>query len=144
MIPPLSGQEDAMLTRRGFVACALCAVSGFIALDVAAQTTGIKRTILSQIDGPVDGYVTVSVRSEIDPGATVARHTHPGVETTYVVDGGVELDVDGVPRRALQAGDVFQLPANIVHGAKNGPVRTIVVSTFVVEKAKPLASPAPV
>jgi hypothetical protein len=68
-----------MLTRRGFTACALCAVTGFIAVDAAAQATGLKRTILNQTDGPIDGYVTVSVRVEIEAGALVARHTHPGV-----------------------------------------------------------------
>ena len=71
-----------MLTRRGFVGCALCAISGFVATGVAAQTPGIKRTILTQVDGPVDGYVTISARVEIDAGAMVARHTHPGIEAT--------------------------------------------------------------
>jgi hypothetical protein len=52
-----------MLTRRGFAACALCAVAGFVATGAEAQTTGVKRTILNQTDGPVDGYVTISVRA---------------------------------------------------------------------------------
>jgi quercetin dioxygenase-like cupin family protein len=135
-------EEDRMLTRRGFTACALCAISGFIAVEAAAQTSGIKRTILNQIDGPVDGYVTVSVRAEIDPDASVARHTHPGIETTYIVEGGVTLAQDGQAERPLKPGDAFQIPAQIAHSAKNGPVKTIIVSTFVVEKGKPLASPA--
>jgi len=131
-----------MLTRRGFTACALCAISGFIAVASSAQTTGIKRTILNQTDGPVDGYVTVSVRAEIEAGASVARHTHPGLESTYIVEGAVELDIEGQPPKSLQAGEAFQVPAQTPHSAKNGPAKTIIASTFVVEKGKPLASPA--
>jgi quercetin dioxygenase-like cupin family protein len=131
-----------MLTRRGFVACALCAVSGFIAAGVAAQTPGIKRTILKQSDGPVEGYVTVSVRAEIEPGATVARHTHPGIESTYIVEGGIDLEVEGEAARQLQPGDAFQVAANTPHSARNGVAKTTIASTYVVEKGKPLASPA--
>ena len=132
-----------MLTRRGFTACALCAVTGFIAVDAAsAQTTGIKRTVLSQTDGPVEGYVTVAVRVEIEAGAAVGRHTHPGVESSIIVEGAVELDIDGQPAKPLQVGDAFQVPALVVHSAKNGAAKTVIASTFVIEKGKPLASPA--
>ena len=134
-----------MLTRRGFAACALCAVAGvagFAATGVEAQTPGVKRTILNQTDGPVDGYVTVSVRAEIEAGATVARHTHPGVESTYIIEGGIELSVEGQAARQIQPGDAFVVSPNTPHSAKNGAVKTIVSSTYVVEKGKPLASPA--
>ena len=131
-----------MLTRRGFAACALCAVAGFVATGAEAQTPGVKRTILNQTDGPIDGYVTISVRAEIEAGATVARHTHPGVELAYVLEGAGELSVEGQPIRQLQAGDAFVVAAKTPHGAKNGPARMVIASTYVVEKGKPLASPA--
>jgi quercetin dioxygenase-like cupin family protein len=131
-----------MLTRRGFVACALCAVAGFVATGVPAQTPGVKRTILSQTDGPVDGYVTISVRAEIEPGAAVARHTHPGIESTFLVEGSTELVIEGQPPRQVAAGEAFQVLANTPHAARNGPAKAILSSTYVVEKGKPLASPA--
>jgi quercetin dioxygenase-like cupin family protein len=131
-----------MLTRRGFAACALCAVAGFVATGVEAQTPGVKRTILNQIDGPVDGYVTVSVRAEIEAGATVARHTHPGVESAYVLEGTGELSVDGQAVRQLQPGDAFVISPHTPHSAKNGPAKMVIAGTYVVEKGKPLASPA--
>ena len=72
-----------MLTRRGFAACALCAITGFAASAADAQsgaaTSGLKRTILQRTDGPMEGYETIVVAVEIAPGAMVARHTHPGV-----------------------------------------------------------------
>jgi quercetin dioxygenase-like cupin family protein len=42
----------------------------------------------------------------------------------------------------LQAGEAFQVPANTPHSAKNGAAKTILSSTYIVEKGKPLASPA--
>jgi quercetin dioxygenase-like cupin family protein len=131
-----------MLTRRGFAACALCAVAGFVATGVEAQTPGLKRTMLNQTDGPVDGYVTISVRVEIEPGAMVARHTHPGVESTVLTEGASELSVDGQAARQLQPGDAFVISENTPHSAKNGPAKTTLYATYVVEKGKPLASPA--
>ena len=65
-----------------------------------------------------------------------------GIEATFVVEGGPELLVEGQPARQLQPGEAFQVPANTPHSAKNGPVKTVLSSTFIVEKGKPLASPA--
>ena len=141
-----------MLTRRGFAgfaSCAICAVTEFIATDASAQgappaaTPGVTRKILSQFDGPVPGYVTMSVEAEIEAGATVARHTHPGIESGYVIEGGLELPIDGQPTRALKPGDAFLVPAGTPHaGGKSGDKKTRIALTYVVEKDKPLASPA--
>ena len=134
-----------MLTRRAFAACALCAAGGLLATGVEAQnapTAGLKRTLIKQTDGPVDGYVTVEMRIEIEPDAVVARHTHPGIESSYLVEGGIDLSVDGEGARTLKPGDGFQIPPGVPHGARNGPAKTVIAGTFVVEKGKPLASPA--
>ena len=132
-----------MLTRRGFAACALCAVTGFAATGADAQSAGgLKRTLITRTDGPMDGYETVDVRVDLDAGASVARHTHPGIESSYVVEGGLELSVDGVGARTFKAGDGFQVPTGTPHSGKNGDKPTILATTYVVEKGKPLASPA--
>ena len=134
-----------MLTRRVFVACALCAAGGFVATGVEAQsaaTAGLKRTLLKQTDGPADGYVTVEMKVEIEPDAAIARHTHPGVESGYVIEGGTELSIDGVGTLSLKPGDGYQAPTGVPHSGKNGPTKTVIVATYVVEKGKPLASPA--
>jgi quercetin dioxygenase-like cupin family protein len=132
------------MTRRGFAACALCAVTGFLATGAEAQNApaGLKRTIIKRTDGPMDGYETVNVRVDLDAGTLVARHTHPGIESTYVVDGGLELTIDGEGTRTFKPGDGFQVPTRVPHGGKNGDKPTILAVTYVVEKGKPLASPA--
>lgn len=133
-----------MLTRRGFAACAFCAVTGFLASGADSQNApaGLKRTIIKRIDGPMAGYETVNVRVELDAAATIARHTHPGIESSYVVSGSTELTIEGEGTRVYNAGDGFQVPTAVPHGGKNGPNPTVIAVTYVVEKGKPLASPA--
>src|SRR5262245_8189719 len=142
-------REDTMLTRRGFASCALCSISGFIATEASAQGApaapagGVTRNILSQTDGPTPGYVTVLVEAVIEAGVPVGRHTHPGIESAYVLEGGFELPIEGQPTRMLKAGDGFQIPPNTPHaGGKPGTAKTKVLITYVLEKGKPLASPA--
>jgi quercetin dioxygenase-like cupin family protein len=141
-----------LLTRRDFAgvaSCAICAAAGLIATGASAQgtapaaTPGVTRKILSQTDGPMPGYVTLIAEAEIEPGVMVARHTHPGIESGYVLEGGIDLPIQGQPTRALKPGDSFQVPAETPHaGARNGDKKTKITSTYVVEKGKPLASPA--
>jgi quercetin dioxygenase-like cupin family protein len=83
------------------------------------------------------------VEAEIEAGIPVGRHTHPGVESAYVLEGGFELPIEGQPTRNLKPGDGFQVPASTPHaGGKPGPAKTRILITYVVEKGKPLASPA--
>lgn len=142
-----------MLTRReftGIASCALCGLTDLVATGAAAQqagapaaTAGVTRKILSQTDGPTPGYVTLLVEATIEPGVTVARHKHPGIESGYVMQGGFELPVQGQPTRTIKAGDGFQIPPETPHaGGKPGDALTKVLVTYVVEKGKPLASPA--
>jgi quercetin dioxygenase-like cupin family protein len=133
-----------MLTRRGFAACALCAISGFTATAAEAQsaTPGLKRTILQRMDGPAPGYETLLVVVDIDASALVARHTHPGVEVTYVLEGETELTIEGQEPLKLSPGKSAQVPTGVPHAAKNGDKPTRLAVTYVVEKGKPLASPA--
>jgi quercetin dioxygenase-like cupin family protein len=138
-----------MLTRRGFASCALCAITGFVATDASAQgappaaTGGVTRKILSKTDGPAPGYETVLVEATIEPGVAVGRHTHPGIESAYVLEGGIELPIQGQETRMLKAGDGFQIPPETPHaGGKPGTAKTRVLITYVVQKGKPLASPA--
>jgi quercetin dioxygenase-like cupin family protein len=136
-----------MLSRRKFAACALCAVAGFAATAVgeanAQMPAGIKRTILSKTDMPDGKYVALLVAVEIDAGVAVPRHTHPGVESAYCLDGSAQLSIKGQPDRMVKAGDSFQVPTETVHSAKIGDKPFKLVVTYTVEKDKPLATAAP-
>ena len=138
-----------MLTRRGFASCALCAITGFVATEASAQGAppaaagGVTRKILSKTDGPAPGYETLIVEATLEAGVAVGRHTHPGVESAYVLEGGFELPIQGQETRTLKAGDAFQIPPETPHaGGKAGTAKSRILITYVVQKDKPLASPA--
>jgi quercetin dioxygenase-like cupin family protein len=108
-----------------------------------APTAGLKRTVVQKFDVPPGERETVVAVIEIPANADVARHTHPGPEVDYVLEGDLVLNVDGVGPKPYKAGDSFVIPAGTPHGGKSGPNGTKLVGTYVVEKGKPLASPAP-
>lgn len=141
-----------MLTRRGFAAvagCVICSIAGFGATEAFAQgaaattANGVTRKILSRTDGPAAGYETIIMDVTLDAGATVGRHTHPGIESTYVMEGEIELPIEGQPTKTAKAGDAFQVPPNTPHaGGKPSSSKTRLMVNYIVEKGKPLASPA--
>jgi len=123
----------------------LCAIGLVGASAVYAQQapSGIKRTPVHKADVSVPNREAIVARVEVDPGVMAGRHTHDGDEISYVLEGEGELLIDGEAPRKLKAGDAFVIPAGKVHDAKNtgsGPFK--LVGVFVVEKGKPLATPA--
>lgn len=92
---------------------------------------------LQRLEFPGDRYVSILMRVEILPGEFVARHTHPGLELTYVLDGEITIMVDGRPDRLLHAGDSFQVPAGVPHSMQTGISTAHAVATYVLEKDKP-------
>jgi quercetin dioxygenase-like cupin family protein len=128
-----------MFTRRLVLAAF---VSPILLAPVVAQQSGFTRTPLKTLDFPA-GYTTVSAITEIAPNSSLGRHTHPGVDTGYVLEGELVLLVDGKPEQRLKAGHSYQNPAGVPHDARNigdKPVRLFTVLT--IEKGKPLTSPA--
>lgn len=121
-----------------------CGVVVFTLIGSAAFAQGIKRTVLEQIEFP-DHYTTITAIAELEPGMTAARHTHPGIESAYILEGEGDLKVEGQPERRVKAGDYFEIPAGTPHELHNvsntKPVK--VLSTYVIERGKPLATPAP-
>jgi len=135
-----------MVKRRGFVTCAICAAVGLVASKGEVEAQGqppFTRTIIQKSEFPGDKYASVLVSIEIQPNGLVARHTHPGIESSFIVSGGCTLSVKGQPDRVLKPGEGFQIQPETPHSVRNGPEKTIVAATFIVEKDKPLASPAP-
>jgi quercetin dioxygenase-like cupin family protein len=108
-----------------------------------AQQSGVKRTPLQKVEFP-DGYVTVSGIAELPPGGSIGRHSHPGIETGYILEGEAIMSIDGQPDRLVKAGESYAIPAFVVHDAKvHGDKSAKVMAVWVVDKTKPLAQPAP-
>ena len=136
-----------MLSRRIFAACGLCSAIGLVASAVEAgaqpaPTGGVTRNVINTIDYPGEGKVSILMTIEVPPNAAIARHTHPGVESSVVMEGEMELEVEGQPTRRIKAGEGFQVPPGVPHAGRNGPQRARIAATYIVEKDKPLASPA--
>ena len=110
--------------------------------SLLAQQPGFSRTVLQKGDLSSPGREAVQVRAEFDPGVAAGRHTHPGEEFTYILEGTLVLEVEGKPPVTLNAGDTFFVPAGIVHDGRNvGSGKAKVLATYIVEKGKPLATP---
>jgi quercetin dioxygenase-like cupin family protein len=109
-----------------------------------SQNSGIKRTVVHKSDVSVPGREAVIARVEIAPEARAGRHTHPGDEISYVMEGEGEILIEGQPARKVKAGDGFVIPMGAKHDAHNtGAVPLKLAGIYVVEKGKPLATPAP-
>lgn len=108
-----------------------------------AQASGLTRTMVGKADVSVPNREAVVARVEVAPGAKAGRHTHPGDEISYILEGEATLLIDGQPPRKVKAGESFVIPAGVVHDAHNDSSAPIkLVGVYVVEKGKPLASPA--
>ena len=119
----------------------VAAVSAGAAL--AAQPSGFTRTPLLDQPISVAGHHGVTARVDISPGVESGRHVHPGEEFGYVLEGALQLEIDGRARQTFKPGDVFFVPAGVVHNGRNtGSVKTTVIGTYVVESGKPLSAPA--
>jgi quercetin dioxygenase-like cupin family protein len=120
---------------------AVIVLVGGSAVGLLAQT-GFSRVVLQ--DQPVSavGRHGVTARAEFAPGASAGRHSHPGEEFGYIVEGAIALSVDGRPTVTLQPGDVFFIPSGVAHDGRNiGVTKAALVSVFFAEEGKPLATP---
>ena len=119
----------------------LLALAGAVLL---AQSTGVQRTVVKRADVSVPGREAVIARAEIAPGAATGRHTHPGEEISYVMEGEGEILIEGQPALKVKAGDGFIVPNGAKHDARNTGTQPMrLAAVYYVEKGKPLATPAP-
>ena len=99
----------------------------------------IKRTELQRHDLSVPGRESVQVRIDFGPGSAFGKHSHPGEEVIYVLEGSFEYEMEGKPPVTLKAGDVLFIPAGTIHAAKNvGTTNAAELATYIVEKGKQL------
>jgi quercetin dioxygenase-like cupin family protein len=128
-----------MRTTRLVVGAVILA-SGLLLHMARAQQAGITRIDLQRHDLSAPGREVVQTIVELGPGVTSSRHTHPGEEIVYVLEGApLEYQVEGKPPVTLKPGDVLFIPAGAVHAAKNvGNRKGAELATYIVEKGKPL------
>lgn len=117
----------------------LIAGSGLALHVTHAQQPGIKRTDALRHDLGVPGREVIQVRVDFDPGVAFGKHSHPGAEVAYVLEGTLEYQLEGEPPVTLKAGEALFIPAGTIHAAKNvGTGNAAELATYIVEKGKPL------
>ena len=110
----------------------------------SVQQPAFKRTVIRQSDISLPGREVVTAIAEFQPGASVGWHSHPGEEVGYLLEGTLSFEHDGKQPTTLTAGQTFFVPASGIHNATNtGSRMARVLATYIVEKGKPLATPAP-
>jgi quercetin dioxygenase-like cupin family protein len=104
------------------------------------RPAGTTRTDLQRHDLSVPGREVLQARVDFAPGASFPRHTHPGEEIIYVLEGTLEYEVAGKPV-TLKAGDVLFVPSGTIHAARNvGASPAAELATYVLKKGKPLTT----
>jgi quercetin dioxygenase-like cupin family protein len=123
----------------------LAALAGLPASPAMAQAQGLstKPLLRSTVSGD-DGKEVVTLSVELAPGGTTGRHTHPGDEYATLLQGTLEIRAEGQEPRRVHAGEAYHNPRGVIHETRNvgdEPARSI--ATFVLDKGKPVAIPAP-
>ena len=90
-----------MKTTRIMAIAVLIATTGLVLHVGQAQHVGTRRLDLQRHDLSVPGREVVQTIVELAPGTTAPRHTHPGEEIIYVLDGTWEYTVEGHSRPAM-------------------------------------------
>jgi quercetin dioxygenase-like cupin family protein len=133
-----------MKIRLAIASASAVLVSLFVlaAPSCAAQAQalpGVTRTDLQRHDLSVPGREVVQVRVDLAPGVVAPRHSHPGEEIVYAIEGAMEYRLEGKPPVTLKAGEVLFIPAGTIHEVKNvGGGNAAELATYIVEKGKPL------
>jgi quercetin dioxygenase-like cupin family protein len=129
-----------MKTTRAIAAAMLIVPCASAQQTAQAQFAELKRTNLMQHDLSVPEREAIQVRVDFPSGAAAARHSHPGEELVYVIEGVLEYELEGKPPIAVKAGEVLFIPYGTPHAVKNvGSGNAAELATYIVEKGKPLA-----
>lgn len=131
-------------TSLGFVAALVILAAGIGASVTNADDPPIKRTELLRTDlTGIEGREVVVYIADVAPGAAGGKHTHPGDEFVYVLEGVLVVQPEAKAPITLKRGEAAHLPPDVAHAARNGsdsePAKVLV--HLVIEKGKPLAEP---
>ena len=110
-----------------------------ISSNASAQQSGIKRTDLQRQDLSIPGRETVQAKIDFAPHSAFGKHSHPGEEVIYVLEGSLEYQINDDKPVTLKAGEVLFIPAGVLHSARNNSnVKASELATYIVEKGKPI------
>jgi quercetin dioxygenase-like cupin family protein len=137
--------EDEM-TARAVLGVLLLTTFGGIASaqqqPSPVQPSPVTRTILQRADVPGTNLEIIYATVEIAAGVKAGRHSHPGTVIAQVVEGEFWVHFDGQPEKVVRAGESLTVPDRAIHNEGATAQRAKLNAVYVLEKGKPLASPA--
>jgi quercetin dioxygenase-like cupin family protein len=125
----------------------LCLLGGAAAFAQQASAPAAplfvsKPVLVSPVSGD-DKKEIVLMSVAIQPTGMVPMHTHPGDCVGSVIEGTVELLVEGQPPRRVAAGETYANPRGTPHGFRNvGDAPARLLNSLVVDKGAPRVQPA--
>jgi len=145
-----------MFTQRSGSVASYAAVAAATAILSAVGTWGATQFVArsaAQPAAPAAGLLLTQPLADLpgrevrislldrEPGASSARHRHPGHYTFgYVIEGTYEFAINGEPSRTLKAGDTFYEPPTAVHSTSRNPStdkRTKILVFMVADQKNP-------
>ena len=125
----------------------LLAFAGLMATPATAQVKFSSTPILQSgatVGGAAIAYPKTdsaeltAVRLEIGPGGETGRHMHPYPTLVYVLEGAIEVEMDGDTVRNYKAGDSFLMVVNTWTNARNkGLVPAKMLVVYIGVRGKP-------
>jgi quercetin dioxygenase-like cupin family protein len=124
---------------RGMAGAVRVAGGGFALPMAHARQPGMARADLLQHDLSIADREVIQTRIDFEPGSASLRHSHPGDEVVYVLEGRLAYELRGRRARVLEAGETLFIPAGTSHTVRNaGPGRASQLATYLVRKGRPL------
>ena len=128
-------------------ACALAALAACSSFAQQAPVPGqqlftSKPIMVSPLTGDEKKEMILMLVS-IQPTGAVPMHTHPGDCVGSVVEGAVELLVEGQAPKRVAAGEAYSNVRGVIHGFRNvGDLSAKLLNSLVVDKGSPPVQPA--
>lgn len=110
----------------------------------AQPPAGVKRTELQRVHSETPGRLIVQTLFQIPVGEQSGRHSHPGEEVGYLIQGDIVMEFDDRPALTLHTGEPFLIPPHAIHNARNiGTVETRMLSSYFIDDTQPLVTTYP-
>jgi quercetin dioxygenase-like cupin family protein len=126
-------------------ALATWSATQLVAVSAAQPAPAAGGAILTQPLSDLPGREVRMSLLDREPGASSARHRHPGHHTFgYVIEGTYEFAINNEPARTLKAGDTFYEPPTAVHTTSRNPStdkRTKILIFMVADQKNPSTVP---
>ena len=108
----------------------------------AAPPPKVKLLMKNEVVSSVPSKEAYLLDIDWGIGSSTGRHIHPGDEYAEIVEGELQLNVEGQPAKIVKAGETYHNLAGIVHETKNisgKPARSVAV--LIIDKGKPPTEP---